>query len=135
MAMRAMAALHGLAWCLRWLQKKRQSCRVARTDLKDDPLCYYQARMWPIAIRILTFPRCVKSLYASYNHHFWASSRPQNHFLFGISGNTLMNTPMNANSGTRTSFSLHVIIFLFCIKQCPVVVFSDGITYSSRCSP
>ena len=128
MTMGAMAALYGLTWCLRWLQKLPQSCRAVQTDLKDDPIRYYQARMWLIAIRILTFPRCVKSLYASYNHHFWASSRPHSHFLFAISGSTLMNTPMKVNSSTRMAFSLHVIIFLFCIKQGSVAVFSDDIT-------
>ena len=122
--------------CLAWpgmvprvASKIPQSYRAVQTDLKNDPLCYCRARMWLIAIRILTFSRCVKSLYASYNHHFWASSRPQNHFLFAISGSTMANTPMKVNSSTSTAFPLHVVIFLFCIKQGSVAVFSDGITY------
>ena len=91
MAMGAMAALHGLAWCLGSLQKLPQSCRAVRTGLKDNPLCtcYCEARMWLIAIRIHVFPPSVKSLYVSYNHHFWASSQPQNRFSFAISGSPL----------------------------------------------
>jgi hypothetical protein len=129
MAMGAMAALHGLAWCLGSLQKLPQSCRAVRTGLKDNPLCYCEARMWLIAIRIHTFPPCVKSPYVSYNHHFWASSQPQNRFPFAISGNPLASTPMKVESSKSTPFSRHVIILLFCTKHGSWSVLSRGITY------
>jgi hypothetical protein len=129
MAMGAMAALHGLAWCLGSLQKLPQSCRAVRTGLKDNPLCYCEARMWLIAIRIHIFPPCVKSLYVSYNHHFWASSQPQNRFSFTISGSHLANIPMKVESSKSTPFSRHVVILLFCTKHGSWSVLSRGITY------
>ena len=132
MAMGAMAALHGLAWCLGSLQKLPQSCRAVRTGLKDNPLCYCEARMWLIAIRIHIFPPCVKSLYVSYNHHFWASSQPQNRFSFTISGSHLANIPMKVESSKSTPFSRHVVILLFCTKHGSWSVLSRGITYLMR---
>ena len=131
MAMGAMAALHGLAWCLGSLQKLPQSCRAVRTGLKDNPLCYCEARMWLIAIRIHIFPPCVKSLYVSYNHHFWASSQPQNRFSFTISGSHLANIPMKVESSKSTPFSRHVVILLFCTKHGSWSVLSRGITYGT----
>ena len=105
-AMGTMAALHGLAWCLGSLQKLPQICRAVRTGLKDNPLCYCEARMWPIAIRIHIFPPCVKSLYVSYNHHFWASSQPQNRGSFTIIGSNLpISIPIKVESSKKHTIS------------------------------